>query len=72
MGSEDTLRSACGCSSSIDKARWAAGDRIAAPHDGLVRHMVGILAVAARSMKVFTDIEAARAWLEEKGPRSTP
>ena len=32
----------------------------------LVRRMVGILAVAARPLKVFTDVALARAWLEEK------
>jgi len=33
----------------------------------LAHRMVGILAVADRPMRVFTDVEAARAWLEEKG-----
>jgi hypothetical protein len=33
----------------------------------LVRRMVGILAVAARPMKVFTDVEAARTWIGERG-----
>jgi hypothetical protein len=33
----------------------------------LVRRMVGILAVADRPMQVFTDVEAARTWLEAKG-----
>jgi hypothetical protein len=32
----------------------------------LVHRMVGILAVAARPMQVFTDVGAARAWLHEK------
>lgn len=32
----------------------------------LVRRMVGILAVAARPLQVFTDVDAARTWLEEK------
>ncbi len=33
----------------------------------LVHRMVGILAVADRPMRVFTEVEAAWAWLEEKG-----
>jgi len=33
----------------------------------LVRRMIGILAVADRPMQVFTDAEAARAWIEAKG-----
>lgn len=32
----------------------------------LVHRMVGILAVAARPMQVFTDVSAARAWLQDK------
>jgi hypothetical protein len=33
----------------------------------LAHRMVGILAVADRPMRVFTDVEPARAWLEEMG-----
>jgi hypothetical protein len=33
----------------------------------IAHRMVGILAVADRPLRVFTDVEAARAWLEEKG-----
>lgn len=32
----------------------------------LARRMVGILAVADRPMQVFTDVAAARAWLDEQ------